>query len=55
MTIKTRKHAPREQDQEVASVPRKEIETAYVVHTLAQVLATQLAARPVPPWPTWIR
>jgi hypothetical protein len=50
MVTKTRKH-----EEEQATGEAKELETAYVVHTLAQLLASQLATRPVPVWPTWAR
>ena len=50
MAAKTRRH-----EEEQAPTEARELETAYVVHTLAQLLASQLAARPVPVWPTWAR
>jgi len=49
MPIKTRK-----QEEEVAPARERELEAAYLTHTLAQILATQLAARET--WQTgWIR
>ena len=50
MSTKTRK-----QEEEVAPAQAKELETAYQTHTLALLLASQLAAGAVPTWPGWHR
>jgi hypothetical protein len=50
MSNKTRK-----QEEQVAPAQPKELETAYVTHPLAQLLASRLAAGAVPTWPGWLR